>query len=410
MDKTADALRRRIVLLGLRNAGKSSLMNNIFEKDVAIVSPLAGTTTDPVARAMELDKLGPVSVIDTAGIDDEGEVGRERIRKTMERSESADIHVLVSRCDLPPEPEERKTAESLAARKRALIIALTHDDNPPDMEKLAWAKRYACCRVDNISGRGVRELRLAIVTAGLEKAAEPSPLEGVVRGGELVVLVTPIDTAAPKGRLIMPQTETIRDCLDRGCAALVVKESELKQFYDRLSCRPDLVITDSQAFHKVAADIPADQKLTSFSILFARKKGELDELVKGITKVRASGGTPKILVVEACSHHRQEEDIGTVKIPAIFRKLVNRDAEFVFSRTLPETEELSMYSLIIHCAACMITRTTMLSRLERIKQSGTPVTNYGIFLGWANGLLPRALEPFDDVYRMWKDVDFGSWT
>lgn len=407
MNKTADALRKRIVLLGLRNAGKSSLMNNLFEKDVSIVSAMPGTTTDPVSRAMELDALGPVSVIDTAGLDDEGEVGKERVRKALERSESADIQILVSRVDTPLSPEERKAAEAFLSRREAFIIALTHDDKPPDREKLEWAEGFSCCRVDNISGRGITELKKAVVSAGIKTAFESSPLEGVVREGQLIVLVTPIDLAAPRGRLIMPQVETIRDCLDRDCAALVVKERELKQFYESLFRRPDLVITDSQAFHKVASDIPADQKLTSFSILFARKKGELGEFIKGIVKIRKNNTCPKVLVVEACSHHRQADDIGTVKIPRLFRQLVNPDAEFEFSRNLPEAEELSGYSMIIHCAACMITRTTMLSRLERIKQSGTPVTNYGIFLGWANGLLPRALEPFDDIYRMWKDVDFG---
>jgi len=407
MIKTADALRTRIVLLGLRNAGKSSLMNNIFEKDISIVSELPGTTTDPVARAMELESLGPVTVIDTAGLDDEGSVGRERIRKTIERSESADIHIIVSRIDRAPSEDEIKTADVIRAGKGLLLVALTFSDYPPSAGKLEWVSGFTSCRVDNISGKGIEELKKILISFGSKTSFEPSPLEGLVREGDLVVLVTPIDLAAPKGRLIMPQVETIRDCLDRDCAALVTKERELKSFYDSLSVRPRLVITDSQAFHKAAADIPPDQMLTSFSILFARKKGELSEFIKGITEIRKDKGRPKVLVMEACSHHRQADDIGTVKIPRLFRQLVNPDAEFEFTRILPEPDELSKYSMIIHCAACMITRKTMLSRLEKIKNSGTPVTNYGLFLGWANGLLPRALEPFEDIYMKWKDFQFS---
>ncbi|MDX9800276.1 MAG: [FeFe] hydrogenase H-cluster maturation GTPase HydF [Spirochaetia bacterium] len=407
MSKTADALRIRIVLLGLRNAGKSSLMNNIFDKDVSIVSELPGTTTDPVARAMELDSLGPVTVIDTAGLDDEGAVGKERIRKTLERSDSADIHILVTRIDRDPTEEEIKAAEAVRGRKGILLTALTYADKTPCARKLEWVSAFNPCRIDNISKKGIDDLKKLLITFGGKTSVEPSPLEGLVSKGDIVLLVTPIDSAAPKGRLIMPQVETIRDCLDRDCAALVAKENDLENFYNSLAVRPKLVITDSQAFHKAASDIPSDQMLTSFSILFARKKGELSELIKGITEIRKTPGIPRVLVIEACSHHRQDDDIGTVKIPRLFRKLVNTDAVFEYTRSLPEADELSKYSMIIHCAACMITRTAMLSRIEKIKQSGTPVTNYGLFLGWANGLLPRALEPFDDIYAQWRDFKFS---
>ncbi len=409
MTKTADALRIRIVLLGLRNAGKSSLMNNLFEKDVSIVSDVPGTTTDPVARAMELDALGPVTVIDTAGLDDEGFIGRERVKKTAERSESADIHILVSRIDQKTSEHEISAADAVIKKKGLLLVALTCADKIADADrsKLEWAEKYVNCRVDNISGAGTGELKKKLVELGKETAFEGAPLDGLVSEGDFVLLVTPIDLAAPKGRLIMPQVETIRDCLDKDCAALVVKERELKSFYDRLSVRPNLVVTDSQAFHKVSADIPPDQMLTSFSILFARKKGELSEFINGITALKKMDGPCRVLVMEACSHHRQADDIGTVKIPRLFRQMVNPDAEFEFTRMLPDDIELSKYSMIIHCAACMITRGTMLSRLEKIKKSGIPVTNYGLFLGWVNGLLPRAIEPFEDLYEKWKDFNFS---
>ena len=423
--KTADALRIRIVLLGLRNAGKSSLMNNLFEKDVSIVSDIPGTTTDPVARAMELADLGPVSVIDTAGLDDEGEIGKERVRKTVERIETADIHVLVSRIDKEPLEAELSTAESILKKNNILVIALTFADKPANNLKLEWAKKFPYCSIDNLSKDGIESFKKTVISLKDKITLEITPLDGIVKEGDLLLLVTPIDTAAPKGRLIMPQVETLRDCLDKNCGALVIKENEVKYFYNTLKTEPSLVITDSQAFHRVAADIPPGQMLTSFSILYARKKGDLSEFVRGIAaltkyskKKREQGSNSlaeskmqknkntRVLILEACSHHRKEEDIGTVKIPALFRKLIDENAEFDFLRFLPDEENISKYSAIIHCGACMITRTAMLSRLDKIKESGIPVMNYGLFLAWANNLLPRALEPFEEIYSQWKDFEF----
>ncbi|MCL2704688.1 MAG: [FeFe] hydrogenase H-cluster maturation GTPase HydF [Spirochaetaceae bacterium] len=420
--KTADALRIRIVLLGLRNAGKSSLMNNLFEKDVSIVSEIPGTTTDPVARAMELDDLGPVSIIDTAGLDDEGDIGKERIRKTVERIENADIHVIVSRIDKEPTESEFSVAESILKKNGVLVIALTFADKTADNSKLEWAKKYQYCSIDNLSKNGIESFKKTLISLKEKITFEATPLDGIVKEDDLVLMVTPIDTAAPKARLIMPQVETIRDCLDKDCGALVIKENKVKCFYDALKIKPALVITDSQAFHKVALDIPQKQMLTSFSILYARKKGDLLEFVKGIAalkkyidKKKTSLETDKqntqntrVLILEACSHHRKEEDIGTVKIPALFRKLIDKNAEFDFLRALPNEEDILKYSAIIHCGACMITRTTMLTRLEKIKESGIPVINYGLFLAWVNNLLPRALEPFTEIYSQWKDFEFSK--
>ncbi len=338
--KTADALRIRIVLLGLRNAGKSSLMNNIFEKDVSIISDMPGTTTDPVSRAMEFDDLGPVSIIDTAGLDDVGEIGKERIKKTAERIETADIHVIVSRIDKEPAESELSIAESILKKNGILVIALTFADQTPNSLKLEWANKFPCCKINNISKDGIGDFKKIVISLKEKISLEKTPLDGIVKKGDLLLLVTPIDSAAPKGRLIMPQVETIRDCLDKDCGSLVIKENEVKYFYNALKTEPTLVITDSQAFHKVAENIPQEQMLTSFSILYARKKGDLSEFVKGIAALKkyadkkqksdnASDYTEnmqntKILILEACSHHRKEEDIGTVKIPALYRKLIDK--------------------------------------------------------------------------------------
>ncbi|MCL2293653.1 MAG: [FeFe] hydrogenase H-cluster maturation GTPase HydF [Spirochaetes bacterium] len=425
--KAADALRIKIVLLGLRNTGKSSLMNNLFGKDVAIVSNIPGTTTDPVSKAMELDELGPVSVIDTAGLDDEGDIGKERIKKTLEKIENADIHLLVSRIDKEPAESEVTLAETIAKKNGILIIVLTFADKSANPLKLEWAKKYPHCTVNNLSKDGIEDFKKSVISLKEKITFEITPLEGIVKEGDLLLMVTPIDASAPKGRLIMPQVETIRDSLDKNCGTLVIKEHKVKFFYDSLKIKPALVITDSQAFHEVAANIPQEQKLTSFSILYARKKGDLSEFVEGLAELKkyidertnavaqsSSQGceasllpsNTRVLVLEACSHHAKEEDIGTVKIPALFRKLIDKNAEFEFLKSLPERENLLKYSVIIHCGACMITRTAMVSRLEKIKESGVPIVNYGLFLAWANKLLPRALEPFSEIYSRWKDFEF----
>ena len=245
--------------------------------------------------------------------------------------------------------------------------------------------------MDNASGRGIKELRERL--AGLDGLLEPEagPLDGLVREGELVLLVTPMDLGAPKGRLILPQVESLRDLLDRDCAAVVVKERELGEWYGRLP-RPRLVVTDSQAFSKVAADIPEDQSLTSFSILFARKKGDIGAYLEGVAALESMRGGARILMLEACSHHRQADDLGTVKIPRLFRQLVAGPLEFEYARELPPRVELSRFSLAVTCGSCMRTRRETLLRLDRLREAGVPALNYGFFLAWANGLFPRAIE------------------
>ncbi|NNM66977.1 MAG: [FeFe] hydrogenase H-cluster maturation GTPase HydF [Spirochaetales bacterium] len=389
--------RLSLVFFGLRNAGKSSLLNAFLGSQTAIVSPTPGTTTDPVTRAFELGELGPVAITDTAGLDDEGDLGKLRVQKSRDKIAVCDVPILVSRADLPPTELEMTIWNELAEKKPALTLVLTHADLGLHPEKKVWAEPRNAAAVDNLSGAGVPELRKLLQRRAALAEREISPLEGLVNENDFLILVTPIDLAAPKGRLILPQVETIRDVLDKDCACLVVKERELKSFYDNLGLKPKLVVCDSQVFSKVASDIPEEQALTSFSILFGRKKGELSVYLAGIAALANQPADAKVLVLEACAHHKQADDIGTVKIPRLFHQLVQSRAVFHHRRDIPDEEELKTFSLVINCAGCMVSRNRMLSRIEKFRKLGIPVINYGLFLAWANGLLPRAILPFPEA-------------
>lgn len=398
---TPIAEQRRIVLFGLRNSGKSSLMNNLFERDVSIISDHPGTTTDPVTKSFELIPVGPVAVTDTAGLDDTGDLGALRVRKSRELLAIADLAVLVTRGDTPPsEPE--KTFFTETAKKKKTVIVMTFGASQPDPQKKAWAGQYDHIVLDNVRKTGIDDFRKFLVKSLKTLSTERTPVEGLVKDNDLALLVTPIDPGAPKGRLILPEAETIRDLLDRNCAALVVKESELKHFYHSLKVRPKLVITDSQAFSRVAADIPADQPLTSFSILFARKKGDLAYYLQGVRSLNDLPEKPRIMVLESCAHHRQEDDIGTVKIPRLFRQHVHSGAEFEFLKELPNDDKLDRFDLVIGCGGCMVTRNLIMDRVDRMRSRNIPVTNYGLFLAWVNGLLPRAIEMFPSEYDAYR--------
>lgn len=394
---TALAESKRIVITGLRNAGKSSIMNNLFERNVSIVSDTPGTTTDPVTRKIELGNLGACAVSDTAGLDESGELGLKRKDKSLERLKTCDIVLFVTRADSPVTTEERNILNQIVAEEKPFIFLLTCIDLENNLDKIKWASDYNPIKINNSDGFGLDKVRKKLGTIKLKKQHEITPVEGLVKEGDLVILVTPIDLAAPKGRLIMPQVETIRDLLDKDCATLVLKERELKQFYDNLGIKPKLVITDSQAFAQVAADLPEDQPLTSFSILFARKKGDLDVFIEGVNAIENTPKNAKILVMESCAHHRQADDIGTVKIPRLFKQLVRQDVVFDFTRKMPSDDELKEYYLVIHCGGCMITSNVMLDRMSMIKRNNTYITNYGLFLGWVNGVLPRAIKPILNI-------------
>lgn len=403
MNRTPLSERLQIVLLGVRNAGKSSLMNNLFKKEVCIVSEAPGTTTDPVTKAMELLPIGPVAITDTAGLDDEGSLGELRIKKTEEKVNNSDLIIFVTPTHLPPTEKERVWLDKVLKLSVPFVFALTFSEKLEDSEKIKWIKPYQHVKINNLTGKGIEELKTLLIERSRKINKEKTPLEGLVSKGELVLLVVPIDLAAPKGRLILPQVETIRDLLDKDCGALIVKENELKNFYWKLNEPPKLVITDSQAFHKVAADLPKFQKLTSFSILFARKKGDLKKFLEGILAINNMPSNSKVIVIEACSHHTQPEDIGTVKIPRLFKQLVKADAQFKFYKSLPSEEELKGVFLAIMCGSCMTTRQETLNRINFLEKNGVKVTNYGIFLAWANGLLPRVLEPFTDEYNFYRN-------
>jgi len=398
-----------IVVVGLRNAGKSSLINTLFEKDVSIVSPVPGTTTDPVSRKMELPGWGPVAFVDTAGIDDEGELGQKRLEKTESRLAVAAATVFVTPGNRSPDPAEERLLNRLQAGGKPLVLAITHGDLPINHQKQAWldsltAKGLHTVIVDTSTRRGGVELRRALAALAQQAVFEGGPLDGLVSEGDHLLLVVPIDLAAPRGRLIQPQVETIRDALDKDCRITIVKDRELYDTYRSFRQRPKLVITDSQVFSKVAADIDSDQRLTSFSILFARKKGELAALVRGLKSLHTFKAGGRVFVMEACSHHRGADDIASVKIPRLFGRLVTPNARFQTVRQLPE--DITPDDLVIHCAGCMMTGAAMQHRLKSLEAQGIPVTNYGLFLAWANGLLPRAIEMLPEFPALWGGINF----
>lgn len=402
MTDTPLAERTRLVLWGLRNAGKSSLLNRLLGQEASIVSPVPGTTTDPVTRTMELLPLGPVALTDTAGLDDEAPLGPARIAKTERALDEAHIALWVSRADAALHPLEVQRLEGLQSRGLVVVAAFTHGDRGLHPEKAAWlAERPARGQVvENPAGRGHESLLRRLADLSDRLKYEITPLEGLVQAGDLVILVTPIDLAAPKGRLILPQVETLRDALDRDCAALVVKERELGLYRDLIG-RSRLVVCDSQAFAKVSAELPPDTPLTSFSLLFARKKADLGAMVPSLGALEATPPQARILIWEACRHHRQADDLATVKIPRLYQSLYQPDVTFEITRDWPGTEALKAYHLILACGSCSVTRQRMSGFLDRARQAGVPVLNYGLFLAAANGLIPRALKPFPE-WELWQ--------
>ncbi len=394
-----------IVVAGLRNAGKSTLINSLFGREVSIASPVPGTTTDPVSRKMELPSWGPVAIVDTPGLDDVGELGEKRVQKARARLASASAILFASPGHLPLGDVERGAFEELRRGGRPVLVVLTHADQGLHPDKSAWPEGCARFHLDARSGSKTKELVLAIAALAPAAEFEASPLEGLVSEGDHLLLVAPIDLAAPKGRLIQPQTETIRDALDRDCVVTVVKERELYDAYRSFTKRPKLVVTDSQAFSKAAADLDEDQSLTSFSILFARKKGELAPLLRGLSVLPRFSPSGRVFVFEACSHHRGADDIGSVKIPRLFGRLVNPKVPCSSVRSIPP--DLGPEDLVILCGSCMATRAATLERMRIIESRGAALCNYGVFLAWANGLIPRALEPLPEYASLYAPLCLG---
>lgn len=400
MQTTPKGFRLHIGLFGRRNMGKSSLLNALTRQSVSIVSAVAGTTTDPVDKAMELQPIGPVLFIDTAGIDDTGALGELRIRRTRQVFDRTDVGIIVAG-DGGWGLFEETILEELRRRKVPVIVVFNKSDvaRPDDalLDRLTvlglpWVRTSAT------GGEGLADLREALVRSVPDDFITAPPIVGdLVSPGELIVLVVPIDKEAPKGRLILPQVQTIRDILDNDACCMVVKERELASALGRLKRPPALVVTDSQAFLEVAAATPASVPLTSFSILYARSKGDLAELVRGTMAIERLRPGDQVLVSESCTHHPIEEDIGREKIPRWLQQYVGGPLEFTHVQGRDFPDDLSPYRLVVQCGACMGNRREMLSRIVRCQEAGVPISNYGLTIAFSLGILPRALGPFPEA-------------
>ena len=395
LNEQVSAERLHIGFFGLRNAGKSSVVNAVTGQALSLVSDVKGTTTDPVKKAMELLPLGPVVIIDTPGIDDEGELGRMRVNRAMQTLNLTDLAVLVVDAVKGLSDMDRTLTASFEAKKIPHIIAYNKSDLLDTIPEAGANEIY----VSAADGTNIHELREKM--GQLVKTEENSRriVADLLEPNDFVVLVTPIDKAAPKGRLILPQQQTIRDILDAGAVSVVTRDSELPQTLEKLGSNVKMVITDSQAFGRVSRDVPRDIPLTSFSILMARYKGDLAEAVRGAAKLDDLQDGDIVLISEGCTHHRQCEDIGTVKMPNWIRKHTGKEITFEFTSGGEFPEDLSKYALVVHCGGCMLNEREMKSRIRHSLDCDVPITNYGIAIAHMHGILTRSIEPFPDIAR-----------
>lgn len=402
MLETPRGERVHIAIFGRRNAGKSSLINALTGQKISIVSDVAGTTTDPVFKAMELLPIGPVVLIDTPGLDDVGTLGQLRVESAIRVLEKTDLAILVADSRSGVGSWERDMIEKIRERKIPMLVVYSKSDliegGAPALREavLSVAKEWKIPAVpaSGLTGEGIEQVREALIRILPEEEDKFRIVGDLLSPSDLVVLVVPIDKAAPKGRLILPQQQTIRDILESDAMAVITKEYELRDMLSSLSRPPRLVITDSQVFAKAAADTPRDVPLTSFSILFARYKGDLPTLVRGARAVDSLRDGDRVLIAEGCTHHRQCDDIGTVKLPRWIRKHTGANPEFVFSSGGTFPADLSEFRLIVHCGSCMLNRREMLYRIRRAQDAGIPIANYGVLIAHMQGILPRVLEPF----------------
>ena len=399
--------RLHIGLFGRRNVGKSSLLNALTRQQVSIVSEVAGTTTDPVEKPMELLPVGPVLFIDTAGIDDVGALGEKRVARTRQVFDRTDVGILVMEA-AEWGPFEDGILDELRSRQIPVIVVANKTDlaaPPADLVARIAGLKIPVVRTVASRGEGVLDLREALIRIAPEEFINaPAIIGDLVPAGELVVLVVPIDLEAPKGRLILPQVQAIRDVLDTDAYCLVVKERELRDALDRLKRPPVLVVTDSQGFLKVAGDTPPGVPLTSFSILFARYKGDLPEFVRGALAIDTLRPGDRVLVAEACTHHPIGEDIGRVKIPRWLTQYVGGKLEFTTVQGHDYPDDISPYKLVVHCGACMWNRREMLSRILRCRKAGVPITNYGLTIAYSLGIFERALGPFPAALEAYRQL------
>ncbi len=384
--------RVHIGFFGLRNAGKSSVVNAVTGQNMALVSCVKGTTTDPVEKTMELLPLGPVVIIDTPGIDDEGDLGALRVERTKDVLRHTDVAVLVVDACIGLSPKDKELIEQCDNKAIPYIIAYNKSDLLEEIPKTRDNQIYISAK----EHLNINELKELIAMKLKTDNREQPLISDIISTGDIVVLVIPIDVAAPKGRLILPQQQTIRAVLECGASVVVSRDTELAQTLENLSKKPRLVITDSQVFKKVAAIVPEDVELTSFSILFARYKGDLKVLTEGAKKLDCLQDNDIVLISEGCTHHRQCEDIGTVKLPAWIKKYTGKNIKFEFTSGAEFPKELSRYAMVIHCGGCMLNEKEMKYRLSYASNQVVPITNYGMAIAKMNGILERSLYPFYD--------------
>lgn len=399
MQDTPKANRLHIALFGRTNAGKSSLINALTGQNLAIVSHMPGTTTDPVSKAMEILPVGPVLLIDTAGLDDKTELGQLRMEKSIEVLKKTDIAlVILDAMKLDNLDVEQEIIEKIKEKKIPYLVVLNKVDLNTsamwhDLSVLADSKYIVSVSANKTIG--IDALKQLIARIGQSKNKDIGLLDGLIKPNDIVLLITPIDSAAPKDRMILPQVQVLRAALDNDAVCITVKEEQLLKTLSILKEPPALAITDSQAFKGVDAKLPTGIPLTSFSILFARQKGDLSELTIGAQAVSKLKNGDKILIVEACTHYRTHEDIGTVKIPNMLLKYTGLDLEFNHVAGYEFSEDIKQYALIVHCGACMINRSNMMSRIEKSKEYNVPIVNYGVLIAYLTGILNRSLKPFN---------------
>ena len=402
LNDKVSAERVHIGFFGLRNAGKSSVVNAVTGQSLSLVSETKGTTTDPVQKTMELLPIGPVVIIDTPGIDDVGTLGEMRVKRALQVLDKTDIAILVVDADKGLQQADQELLKLFEEKKIPHITVYNKSDllaTVPSLPEKQQEKNDAIY-VSAKSGDQIYELKErigALTKAASEKANEKRIVADLIQPEDVVVLVVPIDSAAPKGRLILPQQQTIRDVLESGAISVVTRETELPQTLRALGKKPALVITDSQAFQKVNADTPADVPLTSFSILFARYKGDLKEAVHGAAQLDKLQNGDTVLISEGCTHHRQCGDIGTVKLPNWIRNYTGKELSFEFTSGGEFPEDLSPYALVVHCGGCMLNDREMKARIARAVAQNVPITNYGICIAQVHGILKRSVELFSDV-------------
>lgn len=393
LNATPASERVQIGFFGRRNVGKSSVVNAVTGQELCVVSPVKGTTTDPVNKAMELLPIGPVVIIDTAGYDDEGELGKLRVEKTMAVLNKIDIAVLVVDSQVGLCEYDNNIINEFNVRNIKYIIVYNKSDLITDKKELKNNEIY----VSALNKTNICELKELIASIYEENPNKQELIKDIVNNGESVVLVVPIDSAAPKGRLILPQQQVIRDLLEAGAVTTIVRETELSQSFLTLKNKPKMVITDSQAFKKVSQLTPEDVYLTSFSILFARYKGVLHEAVKGAVAIENLKDGDTVLISEGCTHHRQCDDIGTVKLPKWLEEYTGKNLNFEFTSGGTFPNDLTKYSLIIHCGGCMLKDREVRARYKHAKNSGIKITNYGIVIAYMNKILKRSIEIFPEV-------------